>query len=1036
MGRWIAAIAVAVAVAAAEPAEPYQEPVEKAIAPDEAHSYTLTTRAGEFIHIKAIQLAGDVAVEWLAPNGARFAIVNVLPYDGYEDLPFIAAEAGQGTVRITGKRNTPATYRLEISRRQPSGQDASLAAGFIATHVEGPELRSRQNAAASRQERARHEFAAAEFEKAAAPRWRAQALIEAAQVEFRFGRSQPALELLERANAICRRLDGERYTLTVTLNGLGVMSTSLGKNRDAIGYLEEALAISRAAKYKPGIATTLNNLGGVYKTLGDLDQAVAVTEEALALRREVGSPREIASTLASLANLSFAARDYDRALEGYAAAMEIHKGLGNRREQGRMDLPLGQTYAMLGELAKARQYWTEAAALTRETGDDSGLASVLYTLGHDRLQTRDYRAAAAYLDEALALHRKTRRSVGIVNTIGLLCRASLELGDIARAADLTAESERLAQESGYASGQAQTLQCRGHVAFARGDEANARELYLRALNAFGDAGMRDDRIAVMLKLASMDRKRGDRLASLAWLEQAVTLTEAGRASIADPELRATYRAVRSESLERLVATLMELHKRDASQGYAERAFNVAERGRARNLTELIAAGPVSQPPAAGKEENRLLFAINAVQRDLFRPGVPAARQNELRAALAKAEREWDLFRAGPGRAFSELPELDACDSNRIRSELLDADSVLLAFSLGDTASHAWAVSPSGVLSAELPARAAIERSVQAYRELISQRASSLTAASSIARIDANGRVLYRTLIAPFERAFAGRKRLIVVPDGVLSYLPFETLQGAGPRLIERFAVSYSPSASALAALRQRRQARPSQSRILLAFADPALPGASTSSPALADLAERGFSFVPLPNARGEVAAIRALFPTPATKAYVGGEAREQAFKTETLDAYRYIHIAAHGFFDEQHPERSGLVLSREGDSESDGVLQAPEIARLRLSADVVTLSACQTGLGRILAGEGVVGLSRAFLHAGAQSLVVSLWNVNDAATAGLMKRFYSGLKGGLDHDEALRRAKLAVMHGGGAWRHPYFWAPFVLAGDYRTAAPE
>jgi CHAT domain-containing protein len=179
-----------------------------------------------------------------------------------------------------------------------------------------------------------------------------------------------------------------------------------------------------------------------------------------------------------------------------------------------------------------------------------------------------------------------------------------------------------------------------------------------------------------------------------------------------------------------------------------------------------------------------------------------------------------------------------------------------------------------------------------------------------------------------------------------------------------------------------------------------------------------------------VNALRTLFGAPASRVFLGAEARERNLKTEDISAYRFVHFATHGYFDEAQPARSGLVLAQQAGDTDDGILQAREIFRLRLNADVVTLSACQSGLGKLLAGEGVMGLSRAFFYAGAQSLVVSLWNVNDAATAELMKVFYTHLKAGVARDEAMRRAKLALAKGPNrAWRHPYFWAPFVFLGD-------
>jgi CHAT domain-containing protein len=285
----------------------------------------------------------------------------------------------------------------------------------------------------------------------------------------------------------------------------------------------------------------------------------------------------------------------------------------------------------------------------------------------------------------------------------------------------------------------------------------------------------------------------------------------------------------------------------------------------------------------------------------------------------------------------------------------------------------------------------------------------------------------------------------IVSDGVLAYVPFETLSGDAPHqqsLLERFAISYAPSASALASIRTRSGGVALRSKEFIGFADPVYdrPGKmegerSTTQPATHHAAleselERGFDLTNLPYTRTEVSNIRSLFPVARRQIYLGSEAREEKVKAEKLDDYRYVHFAAHGYIDEQHPRRSGIVLSLNGNEKEDGFLQMHEIMRLKLNADLVTLSACRTGVGTLFRGEGVLGLSRAFFYAGAASVVVSLWNVNDAATAELMKSFYQNLGRGMPKDEALRQAKLALLKSPQrTWHHPYYWAPFVLVGE-------
>ncbi len=302
--------------------------------------------------------------------------------------------------------------------------------------------------------------------------------------------------------------------------------------------------------------------------------------------------------------------------------------------------------------------------------------------------------------------------------------------------------------------------------------------------------------------------------------------------------------------------------------------------------------------------------------------------------------------------------------------------------------------------------------------------------------------MYASLLQPVEGALTFSRRLIIVPDGALHYLPFETLIPSGRHgapgeshrtyLAEKFATVYAPSASALVTVRAINEQVAAPTKVLLAFGDPIAPpaperkvasdnGTRTAlpvpdTPVTDEYGERGFSFTRLPYTREEVLGISKLYSA--------------AHKSEKMDQFRYIHFASHGFIDESKPGRSGILLSRDAHSTEDGVLQMGEIMRLKLNADLVTLSACNTGLGKLVNGEGILGLTRAFFYAGARNITVSLWNVNDSSTSALMKVFYENLNRGLSKSAALRQAKLTLLHGKeAAWHHPYYWAAFVLVGE-------
>ncbi|HSP06770.1 MAG TPA: CHAT domain-containing protein, partial [Acidobacteriota bacterium] len=296
--------------------------------------------------------------------------------------------------------------------------------------------------------------------------------------------------------------------------------------------------------------------------------------------------------------------------------------------------------------------------------------------------------------------------------------------------------------------------------------------------------------------------------------------------------------------------------------------------------------------------------------------------------------------------------------------------------------------------------------------------------------------LYRELVAPAEQNLKHVQRLIIAPDGILNYLPFESLlrksaPASGidfsslPYLTNDFEIEYAPSSTVFAALKIHEGAMEAPNE-LLAFADPGKPAAE---PARGKTRSSRGDYPPLPNARLEVEGIARLFPPEKVAIFEGQAASEEKLKKMKLTEYKRLHFASHGVIDEQNPEFSSILLSTPQKGAEDGYLMTQEIFDLKLNADLVVLSACKTGLGRQIRGEGIMGLSRAFLCAGASSVLASLWNVPDASTAQFMTDFYrSMVTKGMSKTEALKKARLELIRSG-KFSHPYYWAPFVLIGN-------
>jgi CHAT domain-containing protein len=429
--------------------------------------------------------------------------------------------------------------------------------------------------------------------------------------------------------------------------------------------------------------------------------------------------------------------------------------------------------------------------------------------------------------------------------------------------------------------------------------------------------------------------------------------------------------------------------------------------------------------------------VAELQQQLAESGLSAGERQRRLDELSRAEEQLEnlvaeIRRVNPRYAALRYPEPLSLEETRT---LLGQDAALLAYSTTREHVVAFLVTADTLLARRLAeSPEVIAARVRNYVDVIGEDGDGWREI---------GRRLYAELVAPVREGIGPRvTRLVVVPDGALHELPFETLpvdagEGARPRfLLEEFTISYAPSATVLSELAEPGRVFDAPERAdAMILADPALdaPGPEPASDRLvrALYEDERLDISPVPATRVEAAAI-SRFVRPGSAILMGADASERRVKEEGLDRFRVLHFATHGLVSERAPYRSALVLART-DGE-DGFLQAREIYGLRLRSDLVVLSACQTARGSVIRGEGVESLAGAFLHAGARSVVASLWNVNDERTATFMEAFYRHLSAGEPSDAALRAAKLELM-ADPATASPRVWAPFVLVGDGSRPVP-
>lgn len=808
----------------------------------------------------------------------------------------------------------------------------------------------------------------------------------------------------EEALALSRKIgDKVRQSRSLTYVALGAFHS--GRAEEAIEPFKLAAALAGEAGDKRLQLLALNSAGTLLGEVGRAEEALYFYAQSLALCREQNERRGEALVLRNIGRIYTSSRDYSKAQEALQSSLDISRALSEPRLE----------YDALGRLA--------ALANARE----------------------NYELALSYQEKALKLESATIPASAKYELRTDIALTHYELGNLEKSAEAHLQALDLARSQKVLAAEATALGNLASIQLKQGKSNESLESSSQALAVLRRTGADPTQQAsVLYTQAQAQRLLGRSEEALSGLRLAITLLERARVLFVPTESARGQFVARNGFIFTAAIDLL------LSQGKPEEALAISESYHARAFLDLLVESRADLRRVLPKElldkEDGILSRISSIQRELWQEGISKDREQQLRKELAAAEDAFEQFQLMVRHSnpqYASLKQLQPFGADRIQRELLDPSTALVEYVVGEEKSFAWLVSRDKVSYSVLPRENEINKLVADYLKSLAARPPGPTARQSISSIKFQGRHLYQILLQPFEKELSSSRKLIVVPDNALAYLPFETLvadpgsasggASASPYLVERLAIAYAPSASALAAVKAM-EATPS-SKGFIAFGDPVYPELDSvkdglSESRLAYYTERGVDLRRLPYTRREVTSIGALFPAAERETFLGAQANEQRVKSEKLDQYRYVHFAAHGVVDEENPGRSGIILSLDGSDKEDGILQMTEIMRLKLNADLVTLSACRTGLGKLVNGEGVLGLTRAFLYAGTRSVLASLWNVNDTATAELMTAFYRNLKRGLSKDEALRQAKLELLHGKQpSWHHPYFWAAFVLIGE-------
>jgi CHAT domain-containing protein/Flp pilus assembly protein TadD len=795
-----------------------------------------------------------------------------------------------------------------------------------------------------------------------------------------------ARRLWEQTRNLMRQADALRL--------LGNLYAEQWNRQKALQVRRRAKFLYRQARRFGDEGTLANDIGTLYVQSSDLDAAHRSYVEAQALGARSGSVQVTTKALYGLGYVAWRQGRSAEALDSFERVRAAWRGL-DRIQEGTALTAMGGVLADAGKTDLAIAKFQEALAIFESRKNPQKKAITLTQMGNAYVKRRDPEQALHFYRKALEIQLRIQAEADLPATLNGLGLTLLHQNRPQEALEPLLKSLQLARKKTDLTEEARILTNLGWTYAFLGREADARSAYEQALHLARETEDHWMESAALLGLARLEEARGNPIAAQVQAEAAVRSVEDLRA-IARPDLTVEFMASQQDVYDALIEILLWLHELRPSAGYGAQALRVSEQARSRGLLdEILESSPAGRMDT--KSSTSQILSLTEIQRSV-----------------------------------------------------LGRDTLLLEYHLGRKASYLWLIDETFLRIFKLPARGALEPLAQRARLLIA--ASGRREKQSEARRVAEE--LSHVLLGP-AAPWLGRKRLLIsVPDALQS-IPFSVLPdpvasgfeegGRWPRplILEHEVVKVS-SASVLAALRAREDTRTPPQDLLAVLADPVfgfpderLAGlVLTSSQRRSETPIESFlgHFNRLTHAHEEAESILGEVGKNGVFAAFGFDASRDLVLSGRLRGFRNLHFATHGLLRSDDADLSALVLSLVDPRgrRRNGFLRAADIYELKLPADLVTLSACETGLGERIPGEGLVGLPQAFFAAGATRILVSLWAVNDLATARLMKIFYHEyLKRGLSPAAALREAQKAMWEG--SLQHaPFYWGGFEIQGDWET----
>ncbi|MBA3322456.1 MAG: CHAT domain-containing protein [Pyrinomonadaceae bacterium] len=850
-----------------------------------------------------------------------------------------------------------------------------------------------------------------------------KALVAAGRRQRIQGNFPQALSIYRLAQSVAERID-DKSGIADALRNIGTIHSLQGDPAQAFEYLQKSLPLSEAAGDQAGIAATLNNFGLLYYEQGDYGLALEYYRRSLTLYEAIGDQVGNAGRLLNIGLIHKLLGHHSLALDYYQKSLTLFEATGRKIGVAVALTNIGNIYGEQGNYSLALEHYQKSLALREAAGDKGGIASSLRGIGRVYQDQGNENLALEYYQKSLALWETLGQKRPTANTLNLIAKTHFSQGNFPQALSLAERAAALARQ----------INDRANLSRALTTAGNAR----RALNQFTQARLAFD----------------EAIATIETLRTLVAGGEQEQQRFFEDKV-APYHA--------MVELLIADNQREEALAYAERA-------KSRVLLDVLHSGKVNinkamTAPEQARErqlKSALVSFNTQLTHEQARPQPDSVRLADLQARLHTARLEYEAFETGTYAAHPELKtqrgEARVISLAEAGALLPDTNSALLEYVVTDEQTFLFVLTPtqetrdgrqgrgiesqkrlSTIPNPQPPAPTLKVFTLDIKRKDLIERAESFRRqlAQRDLRFEASARALYAALLEPAHALLRDKRTLVIVPDGVLWELPFQALQSSPKHyLIEDHTLSYAPSLTVLremSRIRQKGTNGAERAPTLLALGNPALGQQTTERAHRPTLMDENLGA--LPEAEKQVKALGQLYGAARSRVYVGADAREELMKAEAGN-FRILQLATHGILNNASPMYSHVVLAQgAAGAQEDGLLEAWEMMNLDLKADLVVLSACETARGRVGPGEGVIGLTWALFVAGSPAMVVSQWKVESASTTELMLEFHRRLQPTVKRPHtstaaALQQSSIKLLNSR-AYRHPFYWAGFVVVGDSR-----